>query len=380
MSIEDRVRAELRAEAESMRIPSGSMSEVRSRGVTRRRIRTVATLGVATATLAVILFGSIRFLSPPPSVGPVAEETTTVTSEPVTVETTPVPTTTLPPTTLPIAGPDRIVVAGQDGIVVVEGGEITDRIDVGPVMTALDDMAGGYVVQIGMSASSILHIASPAGELTELVAPGDNETLTLRDVVTIDERPSVVYTARLSGVAPEEGREDLRVLELRSGEDRLIAQIGGYESGASQVTFAQDMFVVTMNAEGYTWFDAYALDGTPITFAGNPRTEADSAEDFLVWVGVGSLAPDGETFAFVEGSPRSEAPFRLVVVDLPSGERLWESAIADTAREGSVTRLDWDGETGVVSLAGEPAVVVPSGSAVERMPVRGTAGTVDLLP
>ncbi|MEX1272176.1 MAG: hypothetical protein WEB55_06975, partial [Acidimicrobiia bacterium] len=163
---------------------------------------------------------------------------------------------------------------------------------------------------------------------------------------------------------------------LAGGKDRLVAQVGGYESGVSQVTYAEGMFVVTMNAEGRTWFEAYALDGTPVPFAGNPRTEHDSAEDFLVWVGVGSLAPDGETFAFVEGSPRSEAPFRLVIVDLPTGERLREADVLDMAREDTLTRLEWDGETALVSIAGERAVAVREGSVVNRAPTVGTAELV----
>ena len=378
MSIEDRVRAELRAEASGMKVPAGSLDEVQGRGAVRRRVRIAMAVGVATVSVTAAVVGASQFLGGTPEEGPVADGTT-VTTQPAPETTTLPSTTTVPTTSPPVTSQDsgRMVLAGQEGILVTEGDEIVERIDIGPVMLALDDQSGGYVVQIGMSASSILHLADPNGDLEEIVAPGDNETLRLHDVVTIEGSRTVVYTSRLSGVAPEEAREDLRTLDLTTGEDRLVARVGGYESGASQVTYADGTFVVTMNAEGYTWFEAYTRDGAPVPFEGNPRTESESADDFLVWVGVGSLAPDGESFAFVEGSPRSEAPFRLVVVDLPTGERLREADVLDIAREDTVARLDWDGDTAVVSITGEAAVVVRGGSVVDRLSAPGTANLVD---
>ena len=376
MSIEDRVRAELRAEANRMTVPPGSIENVQVRGLTKRRHRTAAAVGVAVVSVVVAVGVGAFLRSGAPVDIPIADRVTAPTQP--QPETTLPPTTTLPTTSAAVAPrpANRIVLATQEGVVAVEDGEVIDRIDIGPVMAAFDDLADGYVVQIGMSASSILRLADPDDDLDEVVAPGVNETLTLRDVVVIDGAPTIVYTARLSGVAPEEAQENLRIRDLASGEDRLVAQVGGYESGASQVTYAAGVFVVTMNAEGYTWFEAYALDGTPVPFDGNPRTEEDSAEDFLIWVGVGSLAPDGETFAFVEGSPRSEAPFRLVIVDLPTGDRLWEADVLDMARDDTLTRLEWDGETALVSIAGERAVTVRDGSVVNRAP---TVGTADLV-
>lgn len=368
MNIEDRVRAELRVEGARMAVPGGDLDRIRGRSRSRRRLHLVAGLVAAVIGVVAVMVGSGMFLSGNGNGLPVADGETET-----TVPATPPPTTVAPTSTVAPDDIDSVVIAGRDGIVIVRDGEVVDQVDMGPVMTAVDDLRGGYIVQIGVSASSVLQVDGGTGDLTELIAASAEETLTLRDVVMIEGSPTVVYTSRLSGVAPEEAREDLRIFDVTTGEDRFVAQVGGYESGATQVSYAGGRFVVSMTAEGYTWFEAYDLSGASVPFQGNPRTEADSADDFLVWVGVGALAPDGETFAFVEGSPRSEAPFRLVVVDLPTGERLREADVLDTAREFNVTRLEWDGARAVVSLAEAPAVVVRDGSVVGRMPVTGTA-------
>lgn len=369
MNIEDRVRAELRAEGSRIVVPAADLDGVRGRSRIQRRLRVVAGIAAVLVGVVAVIVGSGMVLSGNGGNGlPVAGGETETTTPVSTTPTTIAPTSTVVPDD---AG--SVVIASRDGIVIVRDGEVVDRVDIGPVMTAVDDPRGGYVVQIGQSASSILHVEESATDITELIPAPEGETLTLRDVVMIEGSPTVIYTSRLSGVAPEEAREDLRVFDLTTGDDRFVTQVGGYESGATQVSYGSGRFIVSMTAEGYTWFEAYDLFGASVPFDGNPRSEADSAEDFLVWVGVGAVAPDGETFAFVEGSPRSEAPFRLVVVDLPSGERLHEADVLDTARESNVMRLEWDGAMAVVSLAEEQAIIVREGKVVERLPVAGTA-------
>lgn len=181
-----------------------------------------------------------------------------------------------------------------------------------------------------------------------------------------------MYTARRSGPGPgpEEVTEELRLYDLDAGEDIAVGRVGGWESTALRISHAAGRFVASMNAEGYTWFEVVA--GSEVGFE-NPRSEEESAEDFLVWVGHGVQSPDGSTMAFMRGSPRSEAPFEFVVVDLPTGVEVVALPV-EGSHESTIRRLTWNGTTGLVSLDGEGAVVVSDGEIAGRLAVPGVAG------
>ena len=371
MSIDRRLGQNLMDEAGRIQVPSGDIDAVIARG--RRRARTGMALTV-TASVAVLAIGVLAGLSSfdPQVAGPPAGPDT---STPATVDAT--PDTTLPPTstapsiTAPPAGAPNATIAGVDGIRVVRAGELVESIEVGPIMLAVDDLSGGFVFQIGMSASSIMWLEAGATDPIELIPAGPDVILRLHEVVEIDGSPTIVYTRRTGGVEPESVTEELRLRGLDHGSDTLVARVGGYESGAARISFGGDTFVVTMNAEGYTWFE-FIGDGADGLH--NPRSEAEAAEEFLVWVGHGVQSPDGATMAFLRGSPRSEAPFHLVVVELDSGTEVMSVSI-EGARESTVTRVDWDGTTALVSIADQPAVLVEAGAVRGRL---GSSGVADL--
>jgi hypothetical protein len=307
-----------------------------------------------------------------PVAGPTDDSTTTSVS-PATTAATDVTTSsseTAPP--VPEPAPESRFVATSDGVVVVDGDEVVDHIDLGPVMVALAAGDEGIVFQVGQSASSILWMETTESDPVEIVPAEAGITLRLHEVSDVDGTPTVVYTARRFGpeLTPEEVTEDLHTYVLDSGEDTVVGRLGGYESTALRVSYAADRFVASMIAEGYTWFEI--IDGDEAGFA-NPRTEADAAEDFLVYVGHGAQSPDGSSMAYMRGSPRSEAPFEFVVTDLASGEELMAVPI-EGAHESVITRLEWDGNTGVISLRDTGAVVVSDGAVVGRLPVVGIAG------
>jgi hypothetical protein len=366
MTLEDRIRDELEAEAADLVVPPGSMERV-----TRRAERWTVTVRVA-AGLAValaVVFVVALITSPGPT-GPVAvpadEDPETTVSTDAAVEST---VTTLPST--PDAAGPVTAVAGPDGIVLVGGFEVVDHIDVGPVMLAIPDGRGGFVVQIGQSASSILWLAAPGSDPVEIVPADAGEVLRLQEVTEIDGSPVVVYTARRSGpdLAPEDVSEELRLLALHTREETTLGRVGGYESTVLRVSHARGRFVASKIAEGYTWFEVVA--GSDDGFS-NPRTEQQAADDFLVWVGHGVQSDDGATMAFLRGSPRSEAPFTFVVVDLATGAEVMAVPVAG-AHETVITRLEWDGHTGLVSLVDRPAVVIEGGAVVGTLPVTGIA-------
>lgn len=370
MSVESHLRDELASEAARVPVGSGDLDRVIRRG--RHRARNQMAAAVA-GSIAILAIPMIALQWPAPDAGPVGSVTSLPESGTTTVDEGPVttfPATTVPAETVPAdAAGSRVVVAGPEGVAVIQDGALVEHFDLGPVMLAVDDTRGGIVFQIGVSASSILWLERDSSEPIELIAADPGIVLSLHEVVEIDGSPAVVYTSRTTGLAPEETREDLRIRDLDDGTDTLVGQTGGYESSATRISYAAGRWVTSMSAEGYTWFEE--LGGDTAGFH-NPRTEDDAAENFLVWVGHAVQAPDGATMAFMRGSPRSEAPFQLVVVDLATGAELMAVPV-EGSHETTLTRVDWDGETAVVSLSQQPAVVVRDGAVVEQLPAVGIA-------
>lgn len=370
MTIEDRLRHDIQQAANSIAVPPGAPERVRARARHRRLLRTTSALvAVAAAVAAFVATAGLFGGTPRSEVGVVGESPSATAPVTSTPPTTAVPTTAVPTTEPGAAGSWRVIVATPQGIVTVSDLVMTGRIDVGPLMIALDDSTGGYVVQIGQSASSILWMEQEGGDLQEVVPAEPGNTLRLHEVVRIDGEPTVVYTVRHSGDGPEQVTETVRLYELASGQDTEVASYGAYERSASRISYAEGRFVATFEAEGYTWFEVLTGDATGFS---NPRSAAEAAEDFLVWVGHGVQAPDGASMAYLRGSPRSEEPFSFVIVDLVTGSEVAAIPL-EGVRDRNVTRLDWNGETGVVSLTDGPAVVIDGGAVFGALPVSGVA-------
>lgn len=323
---------------------------------------------LAVAAVAVVALAGYLLTRQPET--PVPPAPTTSSTEPSVTE----PTTTAP-TTAPAAEGRSFLVASPDGVSLVTGGEVVRKWPLGPVLVALDDHDRGLVLQIGVSASSILHLAAGSEDPVEIVPAEPGEVLTLHEVADIDSSPTVVYTARITSETPAEVREELRLHRLEDGTETTVASVPAYERATTRVSWAADRFVLSETAEGVTWFEARSADGDLVDLAGNPRTEDRGNEEFLVWAGHAVQSPDGSSLAFLRGSPRSEAPFELVVVDLPSGEERFAVPVS-AVREDTVTRLDWDGDVAVVSTSGSAPVLVGPDGVIGTLPTEGTASPV----
>jgi hypothetical protein len=362
MSFETRLKDELDREGARLAPGVGDMHAVMRRG-RRRQLTSVAGAALVVVLLAIGFGVLLQFVEPSP--GPVATVST------VTQTTAPAATTT----TTQSAVVAELVVAGPEGITLVRAGGPTSVWSEGPLMLALDDLQGGFVFQVGTSASSIMRLPAGSEEPAELIAQQADEALQLQEVAVIEDSPKVAYTRRTGVPGTDRAQEDLHLHDLATGADQVVGTVGGFERGPTRVSYGGGRFLLSMSAEGFTWFEFLAGDGSPVEVPGNPRTEEQSQEDFLVFAGHGSLAPDGSTMAYLRGHPRSEAPFQLVVVDLGSGEELMVTPV-EGAHDTTVTRLEWDGEAAVVSFTDRSPVVLAGGQIVSRPEVAGTASLI----
>jgi hypothetical protein len=362
MSFETRLRDELDREGARLSPRAGDMHAVMRRG-RRRQLTSVAGAALVVVLLAIGFGVLLQFVEPSP--GPVATVST------VTPSTAPAATTT---TTQSAVVPE-LVVAGPEGITLVREDGPTSVWSEGPLMLALDDLQGGFVFQVGTSASSIMRLPAGSEEPAELIPQQPDEALRLHEVALIEGFPKALYTSRTGPPGTDQAQEDLHLYDLATGTDEVVATVGGNEGGPTRVSYGGGRFLLSMSAEGFTWFEFLAEDGSSVEMPGNPRTEEQSQEDFLVFAGHGSLAPEGSTMAYLRGHPRSEAPFEVVIVNLLSGEELTVTPV-DGAHETTVTRLEWDGEAAVVSFSDRPPVVLAGGQVVSRPEVAGTASLI----
>jgi hypothetical protein len=366
MSFETRLRDELDREGTRLALRVGDMHAVMRRG-RRRQLTSVAGAALVVVLLAIGFGVLLQFVEPSP--GPVATVST------VTQTTAPTATTT---TTQSAAMPE-LVVAGPEGITLLRADGPTSVWSEGPLMLALDDLQGGFVFQVGTSASSIMRLPAGSEEPAELIAQQADEALQLQEVAVIEDSPKVAYTRRTGAPGTDQAQEDLHLHDLATGADQVVGTVGGFERGPTRVSYGGGRFLLSMSAEGFTWFEFLAGDGSPVEVPGNPRTEEQSQEDFLIFVGHGVQSPDGSTMAYLRGHPRSEAPFEVVIVDLVSGEELTVTPV-EGAHETTVTRLEWDGEAAVVSFTDRSPVVLAGGQIVSRPEVTGTASLLRSSP
>jgi hypothetical protein len=317
--------------------------------------------GVAVAAIAVV-FSLTTTMSGRPT--PTNSEGAPAT----TIPSTPGPSTSVPSTSAPgeaTAIPD-MVVAGPDGLTVVEGGEVAGTIDIGPIMLALDDGRGGVVFQVGMSASSIMRIPPSAGSSVEVRAPGGDRVLELHDID--GETGFVVYTSRPGTV--EAGEEVLHLLDLESGEARTVGTVAGASEEVTRVSAAGDAFLLTLERAGATWLEMLADDGTTLDLSDMGPITDPSRPASTTWVGHGVLAPDGASAGYLRESTTTDG-IDLVQVDVETGRESTVTPLEGIAPD-SVVRLEWDAEVAVVSSVGEPPLVVRDGT-TSPVDARGTA-------
>ncbi|MDH3704975.1 MAG: hypothetical protein OES57_02860 [Acidimicrobiia bacterium] len=210
--------------AEALDVEAGLAGVHRRNSLTHRAAR----IGAGVAVLALAVAGIGWFVVDDDDGTSVSTPTASTTEPPATSD--PVTTATAVPPTR-VAGPSVIVTNSTDEIW-IDGARLGPPPDVeGPITDAVDDLAGGLVVE---TPDAIWHLPSPGEPVVRVVDGLPDGDLDLIDV-TVDARTAatmVVYTD-LPVRSPRLQALFVEPLDGSSDEPEMLLQVGGVDWGVS---------------------------------------------------------------------------------------------------------------------------------------------------
>lgn len=340
------------------------------RPIERRPARWWLNPGIAVAAAVAVVAGfSLFLLARGPGQDPFPAGTPTTTSP----ATSPATTAPLPPSGL------GYVVAGAEGVELIDGRETITRIAQEGATVALDDGRGGVVYQRSpgggeadpASISAVAAIVHVPAEADPAVLASDVPGVSLSrlyDVVEIDGRTIVVVVEfRNPGEISETG-EWLVEYDLGSGSVREVAQVAGSERSVEAVTWDGSRYVVETVGDGLAVFSTVTRDGAVESWSGALPSQCTT---------------DGPCPRLRVATPDGE---RLVLVDGPdiviwnrttdSAESILQGEAGDEVRG---LRVEWP--ILVVNRDGAPATVYDlTAVKLDPVPVGGFADPVLDMP
>lgn len=345
------------------------------------------TLSVVAALLFVVLPSCGE------SGGDVAETTTTTTTTvPVvtTLSTIPLPPDTPPPTTTTtIPVPDSrpaLLMAGTRGVELVgaDGWQrslLTDR----PVSIALADGHGGVVFQeeADRAPNTVDWIEAPGAKAIRVVGVAEGVVI-LDDAFILDGAPTILYKLihELPNDCPPDPEDchwafieqDLVLLDLTSGTERVLGHIGSFESdfltfrlGGDFVAAEYEPYGSAAGCVGLAGAD-YLLDQPGDEGIHHPQpctlgpTEDCPADAYCHGELAFALSADGARVAIAydrtvnratqttEGPPE---PPVLVIVDTATADEIKRVTIGEVGQHPSI--VDFDGRWAVVTMVDNAA-------------------------
>ena len=221
--------------------------------------------------------------------------------------------------------PASVVIAGPDGVFVIDtSGDVRQIVDE-PAAVAVDDGAGGVVYQAargrwygtGNPPSTALRWRRAASSEAVTVAdPEPGAALTLHDVLG-----GTVFATRSSGSGPEDMLDTLIAIDLVSGGERDIRNVGGWEYGSDPITVTSELIGASYVAEGSYGVDFFDHAGRTVEVPGNPIPEPNHEAGLAL----AELSPDAATLAYQESGPDAQGYITIpevVFVETRTGEEL----------------------------------------------------------
>lgn len=269
----------------------------------------------------------------------------TTTTQAVTT-TTSAPTTSLPP------GPEfgvELLVAGPDGVVLVnENGSVELLVDA-PATFAIDDLNGGVLFQRERGSrerrSIVYRVRAGGAEAIQTLVPTPEQGLTLNGAVTIGDE-MFIYYSRNEGTTETDTRETLRRYSLETRDVTELRSIGGWESGSFPVSISDSLILYNWSAEGFFGMRFSDLEANDAAVAANP-TPPDGFESCSECPQFGELSHDGTRLVYWEFDRGQQAVIRHVA----SGAEVRRIDLPMAGDDADVVSFDLSAEFLVVNLA-----------------------------
>jgi hypothetical protein len=380
----------------------------------RRRSRKLL---VAAAAVAVLAVGAGALVARERDTDPdVRTNPSTVPAPATRPRPTRPPTTTAPKGAASARAPSFIV-ATADGVVRVDANGRRRPLVEGSVAVAVPDTTGGVVFQRAEGDTTLWHLPAGATEPVVALHANADETLELFDVAKVGADIVVVYThtSHDETFRPQENDFDspaqtLRITALTTRRTRVLAQVGGWEWGATSISMGGDRvaietgFLVTPSwfADATTGFCRHESrrtfgfrdgNGSIVTVPGNPYTDQGAREIDPPCPQSPALAPDGTRFAYLQpgaGDPTATDggihDWRVTVVDARSGAKLRTVPVTFPRGDEDIVfvhSLDVAGDTVTINWTTAKCDVPPCDYAPHQQPalvVDLARGKVSTLP
>lgn len=264
----------------------------------------------------------------------VAEPTgTTTTTTTVPSSTTAPPTTTVAPTTTEppqIAEDAQLLVAGDDGVFLVDPDGSATLLIEGPAAVAMDDLEGGVLFQQERGSlqrrSTVYRVAPGSGSAVATLVADPAQGLTLNGVVR--DGVTFVYYTRSEGSTPEDARDTLRRLDLAAAEVQELSVIGYWESGSFPISVGGSLIMMNWYNEAVEGMRFTDLLGNQVEVVANP-SPLDGFFDCNRCPSTGAISADGARFVY------RDFDF-ATILDVDTGEELHRIPL-DAVNQWSVT-------------------------------------------
>lgn len=265
------------------------------------------------------------------------------------VTTTAVTTTTTTTTAAP--APEigaQVLVAGPDGVYLVDSDGTTSLLIDSAAAVAIDDLSGGVLFQIERrqrEGRSVVYRVRPDGsEAIKTLVPTSEQGLTLNGVAA-DGDDTFVYYTRNEGTTIDDTRLTLRRYSLATREVTELSTIGAWESGAYPISVSQSLILYNWGAEAYHGMYFTDLQANDAAVAANPTPE-EGFEDCWTCPSRGELSHDGTRLVYQE----FDQGYQAVVRHVASGAEIRRIDLPLAGDDGRIVSFDLSATHLVVNL------------------------------
>lgn len=229
-----------------------------------------------------------------------AASTTTSSAAPSSTTATSTTTSTTEPPG-PTIGTE-LLLAGPDGVFLVNPDGASALLIEGPAVFAIDDLDGGVLFQkqrnVRERGSIVYRVRAEESAAIETLVPSRDQGLALNGIAR-DGDETYVYYSREEGSNPDDDRKTLRRYSLQTREVTELDLIGGWEASSFPVSISDSLILLNWSGEAYAGMRFTDLRANAAAVAANPAPD-EGFFDCSACPSVGELAADGERLVYRE--------------------------------------------------------------------------------